>query len=213
MTDDILLQIIPGDVNTRARNLNRLPGIQDNIEAVRSEFIGMPEVCHAIVEQIIYLRRDPHNREHQQTFRQLLFDYSDTLLEHLNVRWLLSICDTFVDIGNPVESAVAMNIVQCINRCNLDQTLLLNAKDGTLNSQRLAQELKVPTWGGMITADVPNGDMIYNMMTRLERVVGQDEQLNKIWCRIKELSRSEKNVIMNQVCLRSRHPAQRKLCR
>jgi len=209
MTDP-LLEIIPGDEHKRARNLNRQQDIADNIRAVRNEFLGKPEICHAIVANIIHLRRDPHDALNREQFWTRLSKYESTLFEHMDVRWLLSICDTIVDIGNHVQSAIAMNIVQCINRCNLDQTLLVNAQDGKLNLQRLAQELKVPTWGGMITADVPMGDMIYNMMCRLDTVVAKDPQLNRIWCRIKDLSREEQNVLMNQVCLMSRVPHQRK---
>ena len=73
-----------------------------------------------------------------------------------------------VDIGDPITGATAMNIVQCINRCNLDSTILVNVVDGRLDGNKLSQELKATTWGGMITADVPSGDMIYNMMNRLD---------------------------------------------
>jgi hypothetical protein len=128
----------------------------------------------------------------------------------MDVRWLLSICDTIVDIGNHVQSSVAMNIVQCINRCNLDATIVANAMDGRLVHNKLQHEIKVPTWGGMITADVPTGDMIYNMQTRLDRVVAVDPQLNRIWCRIKDISRDSDQVVMNHICRASRFEHQRK---
>jgi len=132
------------------------------------------------------------------------------MLEHLDIRWLLSICDTIVDIGDHVQSATAMNIVQCINRCNLDATLLLNCRDGALDSAQLSRDRKIPTWGGMITADVPTGDMIYNMQKRLDTVVERDPLLWDIWCEIKDRSRDENNVVMNFVCAQSRYEHQRK---
>jgi hypothetical protein len=127
-----------------------------------------------------------------------------TLLEHLNVRWLLSVCDTIVDIGSPHQSAVAMNIVQCINRCNLDATIVINAVDGRLDGNKLAREIKAPTWGGMICADVPTGDMLHNMMMRLERVVQSDDILYRIWKRIKELSRNQPGIVMEYIAGSSR---------
>ena len=201
---DSMLDIIPGDVNNRATNLNRLSDIEKNIQAVRAEFIGMPEVCHQIVRHIIHLRRDCSNTEHAVAFFRLLTMYMPTLLEHLNVRWLLSICDTIVDIGSPHQSAVAMNIVQCINRCNLDMTLAVNMVDGRLDQRKLAQEIKAPTWGGMITADVPTGDMLHNMMLRLETVVQSDDTLYSIWKRIKELSRNQPGLILEYIAGSSR---------
>jgi hypothetical protein len=205
---DPLLDIIPGDAPQR--NLNRQADIHKNIQAVRAEFVGKPEICHAIVSNIIHLRRNPENWEHRAQFWERLHHYEDILLEHMDVRWLLSICDTIVDIGDHVQSATAMNIVQCINRCNLDTTILVNCADGRLDGNRLAHEIKVPTWGGMITADVPTGDMIYNMQTRLDTVIARDPQLNRIWCRIKDLSRTEHNVVMNHICKASRFDHQRR---
>jgi uncharacterized protein (UPF0218 family) len=108
--------------------------------------------------------------------------YTPTLLKHMNVRWLLSICDTIVDIGSPHQSAVAMNIVQCINRCNLDATIMVNCVDGRLDRNKLMLEQKVPTWGGMITADVPTGDILYS-----------------IWKRIKDLSTNQPGIVLEYI--------------
>ena len=177
MTTNPELEIIQGNTNDIARNLNRLPDIDDNIQAVRQEFIGKPEVCHTLVSTIIHIRRDPKNSEKRKQFNELLETYIDLFLQEMDIRWLLSICDTLVDIGDPLTSATAMNVVQCINRCNLDTTILANAVDGRLDTNKLSQELKYETWGGMITADVPSGDMIYNMMNRLDAVVSKHELL------------------------------------
>jgi len=204
------LEIIPGSDSDVARNLTRLTDINQNIANVRKEFIGKPKVCHSIATQIIWLRRKPSEYDHREQFWTLLNKYRSTLLEHLDIRWLLSICDTIVDIGDHVQSATAMNIVQCINRCNLDATLLLNCRDGTLDRVQLGKDRKIPTWGGMVTADVPTGDMIYNMQKRLDTVVQRDPLLWDIWCEIKDRSRYENNVVMNFVCAQSKHAHQRK---
>ena len=63
-----------------------------------------------------------------------------------------------------------------------------------IDANKLRHELKVPTWGGMITADIPNGDMIHNMMNRLDAVIEQDELLNKIWITIKDRGRNESSI-------------------
>ena len=196
-----MLKLIEG---TPAKNLNRLDDIEENIKAVRGEFVGMPEVCHKIAEHIIRLRRKPRDTEQRRLFTETLEVYLDDIIKHYDVRWLLSICDTFVDIGDDFTSAVAMNIVQCINRCNIDSTILVNVVDGRLDESRLAQEIKVPTWGGMITADIPSGDMIYNMMNRLDSVVSKHELLWLIWVEIKARSRHDQNIVMNHLCAASR---------
>lgn len=205
---DPMLKTVQGDISRKAKNLNRLPDTKANIENLRKEFIGMPRVCYTLAGVIVHLRRDPENIEHIQQFHKILEQYQDTLLEHLDVRWLLSICDTLVDIGDPHRSAVAMNIVQCVNGTNLHLTLLANAVNGNLDGNKLAQELKIPTWGGMITADIPTGDMIYNMMTRLNAVIKHDPLLDSIWREIKSRGRGEPNVVMNHLCVHSRIPHQ-----
>ena len=206
---DPMLVPIAG-IDTGASNLNRLPDIADNILNVRREFVGMPEVCHTLVSHIIHLRRNIDTEHHSTAFWYYLLRYKKTILKHYNVRWLLSILDTIVDIGDIAQSAIAMNIVQCINGTNIHYTLLVNAVDGNLDGGKLCREIKVPTWGGMITADVPTGDMIYNMMTRLDRVVANDRLLNDIWCEIKKRGRDNPNVILNHVCNASAFKHQRK---
>ena len=198
MSQDPNLEIIQG--NSPAKNLNRLHNMEENIKAVRAEFIGKPEVCHMLVAEIIKLRRNPANQTAREEFWDLLNIYTDVILEHYDVRWLLSICDTIVDIGSELKSAIAMNIVQCVNGTNLHHSILVNAVDGNIDLNKLRHEIKVPTWGGMITADIPNGDMIHNMMNRLDAVIEQEPLLCKIWCRIKDIGREESNLVMNHFC-------------
>ena len=202
------LQIIEG--TNPAKNLNRIQDMQKNIEAVRAEFIGKPEVCHMLVAEIIKLRRNPGNQTARETFWELLNNYTDVILENYDVRWMLSICDTVVDIGDELQSAIAMNLVQCVNGTNIHHSILVNAVDGNIDANKLRHELKVPTWGGMITADIPNGDMIHNMMNRLDAVIEQDELLNKIWIKIKDRGRNESNLVMNHFCNASNFEHQRK---
>ena len=208
MNNDPNLEIIHG--SEPAKNLNRIQDMNKNIEAVRAEFIGKPEVCHMLVAEIIKLRRDSDDQQSRDAFWVLLNDYLDVILEHYDIRWILSICDTIVDIGNNVQSAIAMNMVQCINGTNIHHSILVNAVNGDIDGNKLRHELKVPTWGGMITADIPNGDMIHNMMNRLDEIIKQDEQLNTIWNTIKDRGREEPNLVMNHICNASNQEHQRK---
>jgi hypothetical protein len=205
MTDP-MLATIPG--TTAQHNLNRVQDCEDNIANVRKEFLGKPEVCHHLAGIIVRLRRDTQDVEQRKQFWDTVTKYKSTLLLEYDVRWLLSVCDTIIDIGNNVQRAVAMNITQCINGTNIHHTLLVNAHNGNLDNNKLAHEIKVPTWGGMQTADIPTGDRIYNMMTRLDSVIRADELLWDIWCEIKTRGK-QSNVIMNYVCGASRFEHQR----
>ena len=201
---DPLLELIT-DCEPATGDKNRANSLGDNVIKVRREFHGMPEVCHKLASHIIHLRREVDMGHHHFEFYKCLNQYRPVILEHYNVRWLLSICDTIVDVGDVTSSAIAMNIVQCVNGTNLHNTLLVNAVDGGLDTHKLQRDAKVPTWGGMVTADVPTGDMIFNMMKRLDRVIGIHPLLNEIWQKIKLTGRYDENVAMNHVCKHSTH--------
>lgn len=206
---DPMLKPVQGNKTQKATNLNRLADTEANIENLRKEFIGMPTVCYATASVIVRLRRDCGNIEHIHQFHKLLDTYKHTLLQHMDVRWLLSICDTFVDIGDTHRSAVAMNIVQCVNDTNIHMSIVANAVDGNLDYNKLSKGIKIRTWGGMITADIPTGDMIYNMMTRLNRVVATDPLMDSIWQEIKRRGKGEAHVVMNHLCVHSKIPHQK----
>ena len=203
---DPLLEIIDG---TPAKNLNRLANTDKNIEAVKAEFVGKSVVCHELVKQIILLRRGIDTDINTERFFDLWETYHETLLKELDTRWLLSVVDTAVDVGDDQESAVAMNISQCINQCNIHTSLLVNAVDGRLDGNKLQREMKMPTWDGMITVDVPTGDMIHNMMIRMDKVIATEPWLNDIWTELKNRLRTQENLPLNIICKMSRVEHQR----
>lgn len=191
---DPLLEIIQG---TPAKNLNRAQDLEQNILQVKSEFVGKPLICHELVKTIIYIRRKVNMTENTARFYDLWNLYKKTLLTELDTRWLLSVVDTAIDIGDDLEAAVAMNISQCVNQCNIHASLLVNCVDGRLDVNKLSQELKFPTWDGMISVDVPTGDMVHNMMVRMDEVIGTESWLMEIWTEIKNRLRTQENLPMN----------------
>lgn len=202
MTDP-LMEIIPG--KAVANTVRRRNDVMDAVQNVRNEFAGKPEVCHALVSSIIHLRRNIDVEHHTQCFYSLLGTHRSTLMHELDIRWLLSVCDTIVDVGTVTSSAIAMNIVQCINNLNIQCTIVngyINYSSHHNEDHLLRMTLpqsKCNTWGGMLGPDIICGDMIYNMMNRLDKVVAQDELLNTIWCEIKDRSRTE-NIFINRLC-------------
>jgi len=203
---DPLLEIIQG---TPAKNLNRAQDLEQNILQVKSEFVGKPLICHELVKTIIYIRRKVNMTENTARFYDLWNLYKKTLLTELDTRWLLSVVDTAIDIGDDLEAAVAMNISQCVNQCNIHASLLVNCVDGRLDVNKLSQELKFPTWDGMISVDVPTGDMIHNMMVRMDEVIGTESWLMDIWTEIKNRLRTQENLPMNIISRFSRIESQR----
>ena len=194
---DPMLEIIDGI--QPAKNLNRLHDVEQNIEAVKAEFVGKPVVCHELVKHIVYLRREINVKENTIKFYEILDNYLDEILENYDLRWLLSICDTLVDIGEPARSAAAMNLVQAVNYLNIMTTLTDIVNDGRPNMEKLRQNPghKRPSFDGMISLDIYQGDMMYNMIKRLNKVVAKDELVNEMWEEIKHRLVDDMSVFTN----------------
>ena len=181
---DPLLEIITG---TPAKNLNRVKDTEKNIAGVKAEFVGKPLVCHELVKHIIYLRREIDVEQNKEAFYNLLDKYMDELFENYDLRWLLSICDTLVDIGDDVQSATAMNLVLSINYLNIMESVRDITNDGNPNIEKLRRNPgnKRPTFDGMIACDMYHGDMMYNLIRRLNTVIERDTLVNELWQEIK----------------------------
>lgn len=194
---DPMLEIIDGI--QPAKNLNRLQDVDKNIEAVKAEFVGKPLVCHELVKHIIYLRREFNVEENTKKFYEILDKYLDEILEHYDLRWLLSICDTLVDIGDPARSAAAMNLVQSVNYLNIMSTILDVANDGRPSIEKIRRNPghKRPTFDGMIALDIYEGDMMYNLVARLNRVAAKDDLVNELWEEIKHRLVDDMSVFQN----------------
>jgi len=193
---DPLLRIITG---RPAKNLDRLPDTEQNIQAVKREFVGKPLVCHELVKHIIYLRREIDVEEHKEAFYNLLDKYMDEICEHYDLRWLLSICDTLVDIGDDAQSAAAMNVSLSINYLNIMVSLLDITNDGNPNHEKLRRNPghKRPTYDGMIALDMYHGDMLFNLVHRLNKVIEKDTLVNELWLEIKHRLVDDMTVPLN----------------
>ena len=194
---DPLLELIEG-IPPR-KNLNRMADVEQNIHAVKSEFVGKPLICHELVKHIIYIRREIDLEKNIKKFYEYLDQYMDELLEHYDLRWLLSICDTLVDIGDQSRSASAMNLVQCVNYLNIMSTLTDICFDGKPDPTKLRNDPghKRPTFDGMISLDIYHGDMMYNMQRRLNKIASGDELVNELWEEIKHRLVDDASVPVN----------------
>lgn len=192
---DHLLQLIEGI--PPAKNLNRLHDVEKNIQAVKAEFVGKPLVCHELVKHIVYLRREIDVEYNTKRFYELLDTYFDEILEHYDMRWLLSICDTLVDIGDNTRSAAAMNVVLTVNYLNMMASLLDISVDGRPSLDKIKRAGKRPTHDGMISCDLFEGDMMYNMQKRLNAVLAKDELVNELWEEIKHRLVDDREVPTN----------------
>ena len=209
--NDPLLEIIPGDINQRTQNVNRHTDLNRHLIMLKREFIGKPLVCYRVAEEITYIRREVDLHRHINAFNELIDKYLDVLLLEYDLRWLLSVCDTYVDIGDVTRSAIAMCIVIEIKYLNIDATILdLVGNRNITDDQITKYRAKRPTWGGMITCDLRTGDMIYNMQYRVDKVIQSDPLLFKIWNEIKSRIRDDMTIPVNKLADANRDKLKKK---
>jgi len=141
---------------------------------------------------IVKLRKEVDISNNRVEFRDVVEKNIDRICEELDTRWLVSICDTYVDFGDSNEKRNAMFIVMIANIEKLWATNLL-MYDVKLNPQKLhkLKENKViPLWDGMYSFNINHGDMTNNLYKRLNNLMDETPFLNKIFMtvlkRIKE---------------------------
>jgi len=129
------------------------------------------------------LRKEFDLKENWPEFRNVVEKNIDQICEELDTRWLVSICDTYVDFGDSNEKRNAMFIVLIANLEKLWATNLL-MYDVKLNSHKLhkLKENKViPLWDGMYSFNINHGDMTNNLYRRLNNLMEGTPVLNKIF--------------------------------
>jgi len=148
------------------------------------QFHTWPNECHLLIAAIIKIRRYNKAKDKKEFF-SLTNSHLDIIIKNLTLRWLISICNTIVDIDKK-RAPIALNVVQAVNGLFEHQRLLLlehqDPGPAVLMYIRISHAK-----GGKISCDMSAGDTILSMMDRVDKIVEQDEQLNKIWSRIKDL--------------------------
>lgn len=161
--------------------------LAEHFDILRPDFAGLPLLCFAHAQLVVCLRRRLELAENLPVFLRLWAEEHEFLTTHLNSRWLISACDSFVDYGSDAQKAAAMALVILINTVKLAETerfasrdpLPLREKfDGI--AERHAAKRHIELWDG-ITAYAPyTGDMPRNMLRRLATLTERDPALTSI---------------------------------
>lgn len=161
--------------------------MDEHISLLRTEFVGLPEICHTHAELVVRIRRKLDLQPTLAAFFDLWDAEAEQLAANLSSRWLVSACDTFADYGTPFQQAGALILSATINTLKLADTerLLLNdasrdpAKTDALIRSH-AENAHVELWDGMTAYSVVAGDMPRNLLSRMRAVLGQDPVLSVI---------------------------------
>jgi len=131
----------------------------------------------------LYLRRGLRPEASFRCLRQLVEGELAAVLRQLDSRWLVSICDSYADHGDPVSSRNALLISTFVTWERLAATHALwdRPDRGTLRVEGPPPADNLPLWDGLLTVHLRRGDTVNNLLVRSGRLLADTPHLLAIW--------------------------------
>lgn len=147
--------------------------IEEHHETLRREFSGQYELSFHHAFLIVLIRREYELKDSYKQFERLWTDQTAWLLENLNIRWLVSACDTFADhSSDPKERALALAATILANTVKVYETENVMTRHAQLKYDeelvKLVQQQAIPLVEGMSCFTVGTDDTLRNMVWRMQ---------------------------------------------
>jgi len=152
-----------------------------------------------IQELIINLRKGKEKERNWIQFTELIENNLKEVCKVIDTRWLISICDTYADYGDPVARRNAMLVVQTANFEKLWATYLL-MYDLKLNEEKTEQLKKnkiIPLWDGMYSFNINHGDMTNNFFARVDDLMMDTPVINAIYKTVVQRIKENDTILAN----------------
>lgn len=149
--------------------------LETHLKNLRREFSGQSELLFHHAKLIVLLRREYQTRQTFAQFYELWSNEGVFLCGNLNLRWLVSACETFVDHDDdPLKRAAALQGSLMANVVKIYETerALAASEVPGMNEEkvnRLHDNLE-PLFGGMSCFAVGTDDTLRNLRWRLDIV-------------------------------------------
>jgi hypothetical protein len=132
---------------------------------------------------IVNLRQGIDPDQNWRALRLIVETQTDQLCRELNTRWLVSVCDTYVDFASDIERRNAMLISMLVSLEKVAQSYLMwrvNYTDA-FNVPASHEPRKIRLWDGMTSMHVEIGDVTNNLFRRLNEILSATPHLHKIY--------------------------------
>jgi len=153
------------------------PDLAGHLGRLRGEFVGQPELLYHHAQLIVLVRREADTRVHYARFEALWLAEAPFLCKHLDLRWLVAACDTFMDHAqDPVLRALALSAVVLVNTVKLQETERFLAGAGATTAPEQPEALealrthRVNLFDGLSAFIAGTDDTLRNMRWRLDAV-------------------------------------------
>ena len=162
--------------------------------------IGKPKCVVKLMEMIVISRRmhDTAKHDYKEEFEIFYFKYEDLLLEHLNLRWLLSTVDTLIDLYPNSITRSNLLTVSNVHKFTLVSDSLYHIVTGATHTQQniidhIPEEQKlmknpehygtknIKLYEDVTTANLFAHDILTNAITRTYNVIQDDSISFGLW--------------------------------
>ena len=163
----------------------RKPDVDDHLATLEREFSGRSELEYYHAALTVHIRRAIDPDAHAALFLDLWHAEKDFLCQHLNSRWLVSACDTFVDISpDPVERSLAAGATLFANTIKLYETeRLLSGVAGRETALEPFGQRKA-IHDGMSAFMIGRGEMVMNLHKRIHALAMPESAAYAILCEL-----------------------------
>lgn len=147
--------------------------LEAHLGNLRCEFSGQSELLFHHAKLIVLLRRDIKVQKIYASYVELWQQEGAFLISELNLRWLVSACETFADNDKDASvQAVALqgSILANIVKIYETERTLSNAENLTLDENKITKlhDNLMPLFGGMSCFAVGTDDTLRNLRWRLD---------------------------------------------
>lgn len=132
------------------------------------------ELLNECINLIKCLRNSINVDVNWPKFRLLVESNQEEIIKTFDVKWLISICDTYADFGNALESRNAMFLSLFVGMNRLSDTYFRVHKSCIeQDNLNLFKERRVPLYSGLKTMHLDRQDTCLNISKRLVRFLSE----------------------------------------
>jgi len=160
--------------------------LQQHLVKLEEEFAGKSVLTLYHAALIVLIRREADVERHFAAFEELWRSHQPQLLSELNLRWLVSAADTFIDHNDDLAvRALLLNTVMLVNTVKLYET-----EKSQLQGRGLSALLEEPNFNlfdGLTSFKVGADDTLLNQSQRFNMLVKKIQYgalASEIWGRI-----------------------------
>ena len=159
-------------------NLGKDINLREHLARISGEFSNLNLLTFYHAALIVAIRRNLNLASNLEKFETLWNTHDDILLDQLSLRWLISACDTISDHGDDSEKTLATAISFSVNTMKLYETERSIYKSTKYHSKKIGKVTDL--FNGMTTFKVGSGDMVKNLLKRVE-AINPEGRIEKIF--------------------------------